>query len=117
MDGEWEAPLVDNPVCEKAVGCGKWKAPLIANKEYKGKWRAPMIDNPNYRGKWTPRQIPNPDFFEDLTPFKMTPIVSEEKTHFLFNKIQIRNVFSIFSRPLVLNYGPCLVIFYSIISL
>ncbi|XP_065372441.1 calnexin [Calliphora vicina] len=74
MDGEWEAPLVDNPVCEKAVGCGKWKAPLIANKEYKGKWRAPMIDNPNYRGKWTPRQILNPDFFEDLTPFKMTPI-------------------------------------------
>ncbi|KAM7363604.1 calnexin 99A [Cochliomyia hominivorax] len=76
MDGEWEAPLVDNPVCEKAVGCGKWKAPLIANKDYKGKWRAPMIDNPNYRGKWTPRQIPNPDFFEDLTPFKMTPISS-----------------------------------------
>lgn len=76
MDGEWEAPLVDNPVCEKAVGCGKWKAPLIANKEYKGKWRAPMIDNPNYRGKWKPKQIPNPDYFEDLTPFKMTPISS-----------------------------------------
>uniref|UniRef100_T1PBX2 Calreticulin family n=1 Tax=Musca domestica TaxID=7370 RepID=T1PBX2_MUSDO len=74
MDGEWEAPLVDNPVCEKVSGCGKWKAPLIANKEYKGKWRAPMIDNPNYRGKWSPRKIPNPDFFEDLTPFKMTPI-------------------------------------------
>ncbi|XP_058986683.1 calnexin isoform X2 [Musca domestica] len=74
MDGEWEAPLVDNPVCEKVSGCGKWKAPLIANKEYKGKWRAPMIDNPDYRGKWSPRKIPNPDFFEDLTPFKMTPI-------------------------------------------
>ncbi|XP_036323040.1 calnexin [Rhagoletis pomonella] len=74
MDGEWEAPLIDNPVCEKATGCGEWKAPLIQNKEYKGKWRAPLIDNPNYQGKWAARKIPNPDFFEDLTPFKMTPI-------------------------------------------
>lgn len=76
MDGEWEAPLIDNPVCEKAAGCGEWKAPLIPNKEYKGKWRAPLIDNPNYQGKWAARKIPNPDFFEDLSPFKMTPIVS-----------------------------------------
>lgn len=76
MDGEWEAPMIDNPACEKAVGCGEWKAPLIPNKEYKGKWRAPLIDNPNYQGKWAARKIPNPDYFEDLTPFKMTPIVS-----------------------------------------
>lgn len=76
IDGEWEAPLVDNPVCEKVAGCGKWKAPLIPNPEYKGKWRAPMIENPNYQGKWAPRKIDNPHFFEDLTPFKMTPIVS-----------------------------------------
>lgn len=74
IDGEWEAPLVDNPVCEKAVGCGPWKAPLIQNKEFKGKWRAPLIDNPNYQGKWSPRRIPNPDFFEDLNPFAMTAI-------------------------------------------
>lgn len=74
IDGEWEAPLVDNPVCEKAVGCGPWKAPLIQNKDFKGKWRAPLIDNPNYQGKWSPRRIANPDFFEDLNPFAMTPI-------------------------------------------
>ncbi|XP_017849363.1 calnexin isoform X2 [Drosophila busckii] len=76
IDGEWEAPLVDNPVCEKAAGCGKWKTPLIPNPEYKGKWRAPMIENPNYQGKWSPRKIANPDFFEDLMPFKMTPITA-----------------------------------------
>ncbi|KAI9584994.1 calnexin isoform X1 [Glossina fuscipes] len=76
MDGEWEAPLVDNPICEKAPGCGTWKAPLISNPNYKGKWRAPLIKNPNYRGKWTPRKIANPDFFEDLNPYKMTPIAS-----------------------------------------
>ena len=29
-----------------------------------------------WQGKWTARQIPNPDFFEDLEPYKMTPIVS-----------------------------------------
>jgi len=74
IDGEWEAPLVDNPVCEQAPGCGPWSPPLIPNTEYKGKWRPPMIDNPNYQGKWAARKIPNPDFFEDLTPFRMTPI-------------------------------------------
>ena len=74
IDGYWEAPLVENPICEKAVGCGPWKAPLVPNKAYKGKWRAPLIDNPDYRGKWSARKIPNPDYYEDLTPFRMTPI-------------------------------------------
>ncbi|XP_068158311.1 calnexin-like [Drosophila tropicalis] len=75
IDGEWEAPLVENPVCETASGCGPWKAPLIANPAYKGKWHAPMIANPNFQGIWTPRKIPNPDFFEDLKPFQtMAPI-------------------------------------------
>lgn len=77
MDGEWEPPLIDNPACENAPGCGKWERPLIPNKDYKGMWRAPLIDNPKYKGKWTPRKIANPDFFEDLTPFKMTSIVSK----------------------------------------
>lgn len=76
MDGEWEAPLIDNPICEKASGCGEWNAPQIDNPEYKGKWRALLIDNPNYQGKWSPKKIPNPGFFEDLHPFRMTPIVS-----------------------------------------
>lgn len=76
IDGEWEAPLIPNPLCEKAVGCGLWKAPLVKNPVYKGKWRAAYIDNPNYKGKWSPRKISNPDFFEDPNPFKMTTIVS-----------------------------------------
>ena len=74
MDGEWEAPLVDNPKC--TVGCGPWKPPQVANPSYKGKWRAPLIDNVNYKGKWAPRRIPNPDYYEDKNPFQMTPIVS-----------------------------------------
>ncbi|XP_052861991.1 calnexin-like isoform X1 [Anopheles cruzii] len=76
MDGEWEPPIVPNPLCEKAVGCGLWKAPMIANPNYKGKWRPPLIANVNYQGKWSPRKIPNPEFFEDLSPFRMTSIAA-----------------------------------------
>merc|ERR1711879_205510 len=65
-DGEWEPPIIENPVCK--VGCGKWEAPKISNPEYKGKWRAPKIDNPEYKGTWKPRQIDNPNYFVDETP-------------------------------------------------
>jgi len=78
MDGDWEAPLIPNPLCESAAGCGLWKPPHISNPNYKGRWHAPLIDNPNYKGKWKPRRIPNPDFFEDKNPFRMTDIVSVE---------------------------------------
>jgi len=76
MDGDWEAPLIPNPLCESAPGCGPWKPPQINNPNYKGKWHAPLTDNPNYKGKWKPRRIPNPDFFEDKNPFKMTDIAA-----------------------------------------
>lgn len=66
-DGEWEAPLVPNPKCEKA-GCGEWKRPMKANPAYKGKWKAPMIDNPKYIGDWKPRKISNPDYYEVTKP-------------------------------------------------
>jgi len=72
-DGEWEAPIIDNPACE-AAGCGEWTAPQISNPDYKGKWNAPMIDNPAYIGVWSPAQIANPNFFKDESPFAMTPI-------------------------------------------
>jgi len=74
MDGEWEAPMISNPICESAPGCGTWERPSIKNPKYMGKWRPPMIENPNYKGKWRPRMIENPEFFEDVNPYKMTPI-------------------------------------------
>ncbi|CAH0561016.1 unnamed protein product [Brassicogethes aeneus] len=74
MDGEWEPPLIENPVCAGAPGCGTWEPPLINNPAFKGKWRAPYIDNPNYKGKWRPRTIPNPDYFEDKHPFKLPTV-------------------------------------------
>jgi len=46
LDGEWEAPLIDNP-------------------EYKGEWKAPKIPNPAYKGEWVHPLIANPDYYED----------------------------------------------------
>ncbi|XP_065574577.1 calnexin-like isoform X5 [Artemia franciscana] len=74
MDGTWEAPLIENPACESAPGCGKWTPPMMPNPEFKGKWRAPLIDNPNYRGKWRPKKIPNPEYYFDPNPFHMSSI-------------------------------------------
>lgn len=46
LDGEWEAPMIDNP-------------------EYKGEWKPKMIPNPAYKGEWIHPVIPNPDFVDD----------------------------------------------------
>jgi len=46
LDGEWEAPKIDNPA-------------------YKGEWHPKMIENPAYKGEWVHPLIPNPDFKED----------------------------------------------------
>jgi calnexin len=73
-DGEWEAPMIDNPAC--TIGCGEWSPPKISNAKYKGKWSAPMIDNPNYIGVWKPQQIDNPDFFVDEDPSVLPQIDS-----------------------------------------
>merc|ERR1712227_974481 len=43
-DGEWEAPMKDNPEYK-----GDWKAKRISNPEYKGVWEAKKIDNPECR--------------------------------------------------------------------
>jgi calnexin len=77
-DGEWEAPLVDNPQChEKDGGCGPWSPPLIPNPDYKGKWTAPLIANPAYKGPWKPRQVPNPGhFFEGSPVTRLAPMTA-----------------------------------------
>eukprot|EP00976_Prorocentrum_cordatum_P069251 1179467-Prorocentrum_minimum.AAC.6 len=42
-DGEWEAPMIDNPDFT-----GEWSPKQIDNPDYKGIWEAPLIDNPEY---------------------------------------------------------------------
>lgn len=43
LDGEWEAPMIDNPAYK-----GEWKAKTIPNPAYKGEWVHPMVANPEY---------------------------------------------------------------------
>merc|ERR1712032_1061869 len=42
-DGEWEAPMKDNPAFK-----GDWSAKRISNPAYKGLWEAKKISNPEY---------------------------------------------------------------------
>jgi len=53
---------------------GEWEAPMIDNPEFKGEWKAPMIDNPDYKGEWVHPMVANKDYapdtyaqFSDLT--------------------------------------------------
>merc|ERR1712139_216685 len=45
-DGEWEAPMKDNP-------------------DYKGEWFVKRISNPAYKGFWTAKEIDNPEYKDD----------------------------------------------------
>merc|ERR1712078_337412 len=50
-DGEWEAPMKDNP-------------------EFKGEWIAKRISNPAYKGFWEAKKIANPEFEDDDSVYK-----------------------------------------------
>merc|ERR1711907_838902 len=43
-DGEWEAPMNDNPDYK-----GEWSVKRISNPAYKGFWEVKKIDNPEYK--------------------------------------------------------------------
>merc|ERR1712025_1425056 len=49
-DGEWEAPMKDNP-------------------DYKGEWSVKRISNPAYKGFWEARKIDNPEYEDDDTVY------------------------------------------------
>lgn len=44
---------------------GEWEAPMIDNPEYKGPWKAKRISNPDYKGPWVHPKIANPDFVDN----------------------------------------------------
>merc|ERR1712084_116677 len=50
-DGEWEAPMKDNPA-------------------YKGDWYVKRISNPAYKGFWEAKKIANPEYEEDDALYK-----------------------------------------------
>merc|ERR550537_1070435 len=50
-DGEWEAPMKDNP-------------------EYKGDWYVKRISNPEYKGVWEAKKIANPEYVDDDSVYR-----------------------------------------------
>merc|ERR1712117_601753 len=50
-DGEWEAPMKDNPA-------------------YKGDWNVKRISNPAYKGVWEAKKIANPEYEDDDAIYK-----------------------------------------------
>merc|ERR1712107_472627 len=50
-DGEWEAPMIDNPA-------------------YKGEWSVKRISNPAYKGFWEAKKIANPEYVDDDSLYK-----------------------------------------------
>src|SRR5688500_1748311 len=44
---------------------GEWIAPVEENPLYQGPWKPRRITNPAYQGVWHPPNIPNPDYVVD----------------------------------------------------
>uniref|UniRef100_A0A1B6MUX5 Calreticulin n=1 Tax=Graphocephala atropunctata TaxID=36148 RepID=A0A1B6MUX5_9HEMI len=76
MDGEWEAPMIDNP-------------------DYKGTWTPKQIDNPNYKGPWIHPEIDNPDYKPDSELYHRKEICAigfdlwQVKSGTIFNNVLI----------------------------
>jgi len=49
---------------------GEWEAPMIDNPDYKGDWYVKRISNPAYKGTWEAQKIANPEYEDDDTLYK-----------------------------------------------
>eukprot|EP00811_Abedinium_folium_P034794 NODE_7646_length_1561_cov_8.200837.p1 GENE.NODE_7646_length_1561_cov_8.200837~~NODE_7646_length_1561_cov_8.200837.p1 ORF type:complete len:389 (+),score=124.97 NODE_7646_length_1561_cov_8.200837:102-1268(+) len=49
---------------------GDWEAPMIDNPDFKGEWKVKRISNPAYVGVWAARKIANPKFVDDNEVYK-----------------------------------------------
>merc|ERR1712028_184059 len=48
---------------------GEWEAPMIDNPEFKGEWSIKRISNPAYKGIWEAKKIANPDYVDDKSVY------------------------------------------------
>merc|ERR1711973_1012752 len=53
---------------------GEWEAPMINNPDYKGEWKPKQIDNPAYKGEWVHPEIDNPEYSADANLYKFDDI-------------------------------------------
>ena len=96
-DGDWEAPRIINPKCEKAPGCGEWKRPTKLVSGAARCWEGAAANgqrcvmhvsmlrararpaaqpprnrthpqNPAYKGKWSAPLIDNPAYKGEWKP-------------------------------------------------
>lgn len=74
--GEWTPPMIENPACRGAPGCGPYSPPLIANPKHKDNYVHPRVRNPKYRGTWEAPPIDNPSYFYDPEPYKHWPNIT-----------------------------------------
>merc|ERR1712028_34999 len=49
---------------------GEWEAPMIDNPEFKGEWSVKRISNPAYKGVWEAKKIDNPEYEDDNSVYK-----------------------------------------------
>merc|ERR1712183_961176 len=66
---------------------GEWEAPMIDNPDYKGPWSPTMIDNPDYKGPWIHPMIPNPEYSYDDSMYK---VCKDGCTHVGFELWQVK---------------------------
>jgi len=77
---DWEKPeLIPDTEAKKPEDWddeedGEWEAPMINNPEYKGEWKPKQIDNPAYKGEWVHPEIDNPDYTPDTDLYKYDDI-------------------------------------------
>merc|ERR1719262_355268 len=69
--GDWveEKRIVDadakQPEDWDAEEDGEWEAPMIDNPAFKGEWSVKRISNPAYKGVWEAKKIANPEYVDD----------------------------------------------------
>merc|ERR1712226_630777 len=74
--GDWvDDSMIDDPETKKPDDWddeedGEWEAPMKDNPEYKGDWYAKRISNPAYKGMWEAKKIANPEFEDDDAVYK-----------------------------------------------
>merc|ERR1712061_116380 len=67
--------MIDDPETKKPDDWvdeedGEWEAPMKNNPEYKGEWFAKRISNPAYKGFWEAKKIANPEYEDDDVVYK-----------------------------------------------
>merc|ERR1719237_136215 len=73
---DWvDSSMMDDPEAKKPDDWddeedGEWEAPMKDNPAYKGDWSVKRISNPEYKGIWTAKKIANPEYEDDDSVYK-----------------------------------------------